>query len=145
MLKTVIDTNVIISAIAFGGTPREVLNLVITGRISNYVSENILDELKEVLQRPKFDYDILKIRAILYELELVSKYVHATKISEALDLVDIPAKDPDDNYIIACAIAAEAEYLVTGDNDLLVLKEWEKLQIVTPAQFMTIFNHHHKP
>ena len=81
--KTVFDTNVIISAIAFGGAPRKVLNRAITGKISNFISEDIIDEVKEVLQRPKFRYDKLKIKAIGYELELISEYINPKRIADA--------------------------------------------------------------
>ncbi len=139
--KTVIDTNVIISAIAFGGTPREVLNLAITGKILNYFSEDIIDEIEEVLERHKFGYDKLKIKAIVHELELISEYINPERIADAMTYTNQSMQDYDDNYIIACAFAAQAGYLVTGDSDLLVLKEdlRQRLKILTPREFIRDF------
>lgn len=139
--KTVIDTSVIISAIAFGGTPREVLNLAVTGKISNYISEDIIDEVKEVLQRHKFGYDTLKIKAVVHELDLISEYINPERIADAMNHANFSIQDYDDNYIIACAFAAQAGYLITGDSDLLVLKEdlRQRLKILTPREFIKDF------
>jgi len=139
--KTVIDTNVIISAIAFGGAPREVLNLAITGKITNYISEDIIDEIEEVLQRHKFGYDTLKIKAVVHELELISEYINPERIADTMTYINHSTQDQDDNYIIACAFAAQAGYLVTGDSDLLVLKEdlRQRLKILTPREFIKDF------
>ena len=131
----------IISAIAFGGTPREVLNLAITGKILNYFSEDIIDEIEEVLERHKFGYDKLKIKAIVHELELISEYINPERIADAMTYTNQSMQDYDDNYIIACAFAAQAGYLVTGDSDLLVLKEdlRQRLKILTPREFIRDF------
>ena len=137
MFKTVIDTNVIISAIAFGGIPREILNQLITGKIYNYTSERILNEIKEVFQRPKFNYDIIIIKAILHELELISEYIEEAKISQTVGLIEGIVRDRNDTHILACALTAKTDFLITGDEDLLVLKMIRDTKILTPAQFIT--------
>lgn len=133
MIRIVLDTNVLISAIAFGGPPREVLNLVIAGKIRNHISDAILDELQDVLQRPKFGYDPGIVRAIVRELELLSEYVHLS--GREMHAV---TRDPDDYHVLACAITGEAEYLVTGDTGLLSLEGYAGIRIITPAGFLEL-------
>lgn len=135
-MKIVMDTNVIISAIAFGGIPREILELIFNREVYNYISDDILDEIKEVLQRPKFNYDALKIKFIIHELEQISEYMEPIKINEAKSQIQSTVRDQDDNCIIAMAIAGACDYLVTGDDDLLILQEVNQIKIVTPREFM---------
>ena len=132
MKKIVLDTNVYISAFAFGGEPRRIVNTLIAGKAVNYISDQIIDELTSVLKRPKFGYDDAVIRTIIYEVEQISELFNDYKV---LDLVD---RDIKDNHVLACALYARADYLVTGDNDLLSGEVPGKLEIITPAQFMEI-------
>ena len=132
MKKIVLDTNVYISAFAFGGEPRRVINTLIAGKAVNYISDQIIDELTSVLKRPKFGYDDAVIRTIIYEVEQISELFNDYKV---LDLVD---RDIKDNHVLACALYARADYLVTGDDDLLSVEVPGKLEIITPAQFMEI-------
>ncbi len=134
MIKVVIDTNVFISAFLFGGHPREVLNLVITGKIKNYILKNILDEIIDVLKRLKFGFDIKKITAIIREIEAISDLV---ELKEEIGTITM---DRDDDYILACAVTAEVEYLITGDNDLLNLIEYQGTKIIMPAALINIFS-----
>ncbi len=132
MIKVVLGTNVLISVILFGGPPREVLSLVITGKIKNYISKHILDEISDVLKRPKFGFDITKLTAIIREIEALSELV---ELKEEIDIITV---DRDDDYILACAITAEVDYLITGDNDLLNLNEYQGIKIIMPAGFLNI-------
>ncbi len=132
MKKIVLDTNVYISAFAFGGEPRRVINALMAGKAVNYISNQVIDELASVLKRPKFGYDDAVVRIIIYEVEQISELFNDFKV---LDLVE---RDIKDNHVLACALYARADYLVTGDNDLLDVEAPGKLKIITPAQFMEI-------
>jgi len=83
----------------------------------------------------------LKIKAVVHELELISEYINPQRIADAMTHTNISIQDYDDNYIIACAFAAQAGYLVTGDSDLFVLKEdlRQRLKILTPREFIKDF------
>ncbi len=132
MKKIVLDTNVYISAFAFGGEPRRVIEVVIAGKVVNYISNQIIDELAVVLKRPKFGYDDAVIRRIIYEIEQVSESFNDYQIH------DLVKRDIKDNHVLACALYARADYLVTGDNDLLEVETPGKLEIITPTQFTKI-------
>lgn len=129
MIRVVLDTNVILSAIIFGGKPRTILENVIRENIGLYISEAILNELKRVLNRPKFHYPAEIIRLIISEF---------TSIGELVDLttrISIIRRDPEDNRILECAVEAGVDYVVTGDSHLLELGKYENIWILTPAQF----------
>ncbi|KQC11195.1 MAG: hypothetical protein APR54_11185 [Candidatus Cloacimonas sp. SDB] len=132
MIKVVLDTNVYISGFLFGGNSREILNLITEGKLQLYVSDDILLELKGVLQREKFDFPLDIIHHILNEIEMVSELVVPI---EKHDVVD---RDPDDNIIIDCAVCSDSDYIITGDKDLLVLGSHKNTKIVSPADFLDL-------
>lgn len=129
--RIVLDSNVIISAILFGGPPRDVLEYVIDGRAECFVSLAILDEVRDVLQRPKFGLTPDQALALVEELHALCRVITPSGPVTAVEA------DPDDNRIIECALAAGAEFIVSGDAHLLALKSWRAIQILAPAQFLT--------
>ncbi len=131
-MRVVCDTNVLISALHFGGPPRSILEKAIRGEVRLYLSEVILDELKRVLRRPKFGYSEEAIQAITNELSLTGYLVRPTETINEI------TEDISDNRILECAIEAKADYIVSGDSHLLNLKRIRSIPIVRPAQFMEI-------
>lgn len=126
------DTNVLLSALHFGGTPRTVLEKAIRGEVKLYLSEPILAELLSVLRRPKFHFPEQALQAIHSELTAIGYLVRPSMtITEIND-------DPSDNKILECALEAEADYIVSGDAHLLNLQNYNDIPIVTPAQFLQI-------
>lgn len=95
--RVVLDTNVLISAILFGGAPREVLELVINGTIDCSLSLPILDELRDVLCRPKFGFSPEQSLRVLEELCAVCDVI------QPVERIPILASDPDDTMILECA------------------------------------------
>ncbi len=130
MLKVVLDTNVLISAILFGGKPRQILVKAIRGEIRSCLSEPILEELKGVLQRSKFGYSPEMIQLILTELTGISDYVNPS------ERIDVLSEDPEDNRILECAVEAKANYIVTGDSHLLKLSRYLDTEILNAAAFL---------
>ncbi len=131
--KIVLDTNVLISSILFGGKPRQILQLVIQGKISAFLSPAIFTEFKEVLDRPKFGLTHEECFAIAREIEDVFFFVFPQIV------IDLVKDDPDDNAILECALAAGVEYIVTGDPHLLTLESFEQIRIISPATFIAEF------
>ncbi len=130
MLRIVLDTNVLISAILFGGKPRQILERAVRGEIRLCLSEPILDELKGVLQRSKFDYSPEMIQFIITELMSIADFVDP---SEELAVV---LEDPEDNRILECAAEAKANYIISGDLHLLKLTRYRNLEILNAATFL---------
>jgi len=133
-MKVVFDSNVFISALLFGGKPRLVFNLVLSGKIDLAISESILEEISEVLLRPKFKLSKSFVKEFIRELEEI------TELVEPKRRVKVVKADPDDDRIIECAIAAKADYLISGNKDLYELESFEDILILTPTQFLEKFN-----
>ena len=118
----------------WGGSPRQILNLAKVGAITIFVSDPILNELTEVLARPKFQS---RMRSLNTMIEDLIGIVHELSKSCIPDVVDVPElRDPDDAVIIGTAIAAKVEVIVSGDLDLLVLKEFGNIPILSPTDFL---------
>lgn len=132
MVNIVLDSNVIISALLFGGKPRDILELVISGRVDLYLSNQILEEIGGVLKGSKFQFPSRVVGVILKELEALTHLVEP-RIS-----IDCIVDDPTDNKILECATASHSEFIVTGDVHLLKLKKYEYISIVNPADFLKI-------
>jgi len=128
----VLDTNVLISALIFGENPREILEKAIRGELSICLSEEILSELCGVLQRPKFGFPTTMVNQILSELAAIAELiVPSNEISEI-------KVDPTDNRVLECAMEAQAEYIGSGDDHLLDLREYSSIKIISPQQFLAL-------
>ncbi len=130
MLRVVLDTNVLISAILFGGKPRQILEKAIRGEVRLCLSEPILEELKGVLQRSKFDYSPEMIQIILTELMGIADFVNPSETIKAV------LEDPEDNRILECAVEARANYVVSGDLHLLKLKKYLDIEVLNALAFL---------
>lgn len=133
MKKVVLDTNIIISAILFGGKPQEILLLVLKGKIWNFISRYILEEVRGVL-RKKFSFSeekLDKIEWLLGECSIV--------VEPDFSLAKIKNK-PADNRILEAAVFAGADYLISGDTKhLLPLGKIKKTKIVSAEGFLRIW------
>ncbi|MGA9624411.1 MAG: putative toxin-antitoxin system toxin component, PIN family [Bryobacteraceae bacterium] len=128
MIVAVCDSNVYISAIVFGGIPRDVVMLGEHKQIQLLVSPGLISEVERVLAR-KFEWEPRRVRRICQPLWEAARLVKpATGVSVC--------RDPKDDHLLSLAMDGEARYLITGDSDLLVLSPFRSIQIVTPAQFL---------
>lgn len=138
MLKTVYDTNIMISAfLKKGGLGYKLLDAARNNQVKLYLSEEILEEVEDVLNRPK----LRKKRT--YTDEDIKIYLG--KIRSAAEIVkDLPSvtivRDPDDDMVIATALKAEATYIVTKDDDLLSIGIYKEIQIIKPEDFINKLN-----
>lgn len=132
-MRVVLDTNVLISALAIPGSkPDQVLQRVRRGEVTLFLSAFILAELERIL-RDKFRFTKRQTDERVAVIRRMATLVEPT---ERIALV--VAKD-DDNRILECAVAACADYLVTGDKEhLLPLRSIGATQIVTPAAFLEL-------
>jgi putative PIN family toxin of toxin-antitoxin system len=130
--KAVLDTNVLISAIVFGGIPRKILNEVINGRLKVAISREILHEIQRILLGKKFKYPEEVVNVITNQLAILCEIV------SPVQRVEIVHSDPADNRIIECALEAKAQYIITGDSHLIGLKVVHRISILTPGEFLAI-------
>lgn len=131
-MRLVLDTNVVISALLWPGTPTRFIDLASEGEAHLFISRALLDELSETLLRPKFARAIAA--TALDATTLVKHYQRLTHLVTARQLTQQICRDADDDAVLACALAAHAEIIVTGDKDLLVLHPWRDIDILNPAE-----------
>ena len=126
-MRVLYDTNVLISGILFGGTPRSLMSAAIRGEVDLVTSPHLMSELEGLLAR-KFGFSVASASAIRSELE---------SLAEVVVPEDVPrvCRDPDDDAVLAAALKGEAAFIITGDSDLLVLGDHEGIEIITPAGF----------
>lgn len=126
-MRVLLDTNVLLSAILFGGVPRRLLGAVIEGRFRLVTSRHLLDEFEELLEG-RFGFSRAAAVETRSELEV---------LAEIAEPVDIPkvCRDPDDDHVLAAAMVGKAEVVVTDDRDLLVLEWYNRIEILAPSMF----------
>lgn len=138
-MTIVLDTNIWISALLWGGTPYEVLELSQQQRWVLICTPKILAELQRTISRPKFTHLLIRGGWTIQELvDAVSSI--STHVSDQPSSLRIPA-DPTDEKFVAAAVAGEADVIVSGDRHLLDLKEVAGIPILTPAQFVRRYRH----
>ena len=125
--RFVIDTNVYLSALLFGGNPRTVVESAFQGGHSVVISEEIFTEMRKVITKkfPKFVDEYNGFEAVL----------RMNTIPVVLGRIIISvARDAKDNMILETAMLGGCQYVITGDADLLVLRSYKKIGMVTPAE-----------
>lgn len=135
MIRVVLDTNTLISALLFSGTASRLVPLWQSRRITVLVSKEILQEYLRVLAYPKFQLGDHEIRALVEE-ELLP-FAETIRVRRRLAVV---RRDPEDDKFLECAVAGRAEYLVTGDRDLRELGSYRGITILTVGEFLERMN-----
>jgi len=131
--KVVIDTNIYISAIFWGGKPREVVDLGRDRSILIFTSLDIEKEIAEKLST-KFKLDEEEVNKVLLDF---STFTMPVKVIKRIQVV---ADDPDDDKFIDCAMACKGDYIVSGDRHLLELKEYAGIRILQASEFLSIIS-----
>ncbi|HZZ15617.1 MAG TPA: putative toxin-antitoxin system toxin component, PIN family [Candidatus Sulfotelmatobacter sp.] len=131
-MRIVMDTNVIVSALVFGGVPRQGLELADSGRCEFFYSPPIQDEVRRVLEE-KFGWSGAKMDEVLPKLWKIGTPIVPHHRVEAV------RDDPDDNRILECALSAQAKFVVSGDRHLLRLRSYMSVSIVSPREFLEMY------
>jgi putative PIN family toxin of toxin-antitoxin system len=128
--RLVLDSNVFISAVVFGGKPREILDLAVKGLIEIAISDGILEEISGVLGGKKFLYPARIVRTLMSEIGDLADLVEPEEKIEAL------LEDPEDNRVLECAVESGADVIVSGDSHLLALQSFGRIKIMSPDEFL---------
>lgn len=131
-MRIVADTNLVVSAFLWGGVPRQLLDAVREHGITLCTSPALIAELEDVLSRGKFAkrFALTGLTPAL----LLDRYRALATLVEPAALSAPVSRDADDDQVLACALAAQADFIASGDGDLLVLKSFQGMPIVTAAQ-----------
>lgn len=133
--KVVIDTNVIVSALLFKGDSNKIIALYQERKIIFLISKDILQEYIKVLSYPKFNLNQEEIKYLIKE-EILS-FTNPVKVTTNLNIIK---DDPDDNKFLECAVAGKADFIISGDNHLLNIEEYEKIKILKTASFLLLLS-----
>jgi putative PIN family toxin of toxin-antitoxin system len=132
-MKVVLDTNVLISALFFGGKPRKLLEFWSNGKIQIVYSQEILDEYLAVLEEFRPWPPDSGVQQFLALLSLSGIPVNAVSIEENI------CRDSKDQMFLEAARSGKASHIVSGDKDLLVLKEYCNIKIATVRELLNSF------
>jgi putative PIN family toxin of toxin-antitoxin system len=131
-MKVVIDINIFVSSFLWEGNPKKVVDRAIEGIDELYITKEILEQISDVMNRPKFNTSKENIAYYIKSIEeTANEIIIHQKIQDG-------SRDVDDNIILECGIAGNVDYIITGDEDLLVLKEFNGIKIVTPKEYLEI-------
>jgi putative PIN family toxin of toxin-antitoxin system len=133
-VRLVLDTNTVVSGLLWENTPSRLIDAGLQGHIELFTSQVLLLELEDVLPRRKLARRVAA--SGLSVAQLVARYaLLAQSVSPAA--IDRISVDPDDDHVLACALAAQADLIVSGDRHLLTLKTYQGIPIVSPAEALT--------
>ena len=135
VIRVVLDTNVLVSALLFKTTLSKVIDLWQGGAIIPVISKDTFQELRAVLEYSKFALSPDEIRAIL-EQEILP-FFEVIDVGEEVKGI---CNDPADDKFISCALSAFADYIVSGDKTFIDLKQYKSVKIIKPSEFLKLFD-----
>jgi putative PIN family toxin of toxin-antitoxin system len=130
VIKIVLDTNVFVSSF-FGGNPRKIVDLWKTGEVTLCLSKPLIDEYVEVLRR----LGLAEERELDELLGLFARGFHVLFAAKTPEL-HVVEEDPDDDKFIECAVALKAAFIVSGDKNLVAIREYLGIETVAPREFL---------
>lgn len=133
MIRAVVDTNIVISGLLFGGTPYKVVKAAIDRKFLHLLSAPLIDEIERVMRSKKFglsDDEASILTTPFFE--------RATIVVPTSSIHAVP-RCPGDNRVLECAVDGKAQYIVTGDRkDLLSLGKFQGIPIISAKDFLQL-------
>ena len=133
--RAVLDTNVFVSGLmGVKSTPRRIIDAWLDERFTLVTSLHLVEELAQVLGYGRFA-ERIRLSRLEVDLILAAMLTRAEVVRGELALPGV-TRDPKDDAVVACAVEGNVDYLVSGDQDLLVLKRYEGVEVITPREFL---------
>ena len=129
-MKVVVDTNVLISGVFFGGMPARVLEAWRDGKFDLVASPDILEEYRRVGEELAVRFTGVSLAPLLALLVMTAEIIEPPGLTEQV------SRDPDDDKFIACALAGDCQCIISGDKDLLELSGYQGIKVVAPREFL---------
>lgn len=129
-MKVVADTNILIASVFWNGTPYQIVQMALDGHVEIFISRETLREVRKVLNK-EFHLNEQEIDDISRGLLLCCTLIDPTEIPPVVK------RDPKDDHVIACAISARVECIITRDKDILDLKQYQSVKFMTPEEFLS--------
>ena len=138
-MRLVLDTNVLIAGLLWHGPPRQLIDHILAGNCTAFTCLQLQTELYEVLSRPKFSHRLTIVGKDT--MRIVGQFARLARWMPVPDIVPRICRDPADDFILECARMANADALVSGDLDLLVLGKHHNVRILRPAEVVRALAH----
>ncbi len=133
-VRVILDTNIMVSALLFKGRLSKIVDLWKEGKIIPLLSRDTFNEFKAVLEYPKFSLTVQEIKAIVEE-EVLPFF----EIIEIAGKITKACRDSDDDKFIACADSGSADFIVSGDKDLLDIGKYKSIKIIDASELLKMF------
>lgn len=134
MIRAVFDTNIVVSGLLWLGAPSQAIDAAIDEKFLLLSSEALIAELIRVLSRPKFEPRFKQLGKTVEGF--VSNYRALVELVDPVAIQPVITADPTDDAVLACAISAHADFIVSGDKHLLTLGIYETIPILTINEFV---------
>jgi uncharacterized protein len=134
-MRVVIDTNVWLSALLWVGQPNLIIQRIEMQQVQAISSVEILTELTDILQKAKLQKRLNQLKLSADEVTIIAKRLMTLVVIEAILIPEL--RDPKDQMVIATAIAGDAQIIISGDRDLLVLHPFSNIAILSPQEFLS--------
>ncbi len=131
-MRSVLDTNTVVSGLFWGGPSSLLLDAARAGKIELYTSPVLLTELARIVAQRKFIAGLKRVGASVDEL--IEGYAALAQLVRPASIAPTVLSDPSDDHVLACSLAAQADLIVSGDADLLNLKTYQGISIVGAAE-----------
>ena len=134
-MRGVADTNTVVSAFLWGGAPADVLTAAREQRLTLFTSATLIAELEDVLAREKFAARIVQVGSTV--AEMIAGYRALAQLVRTTAMAPV-SRDPDDDQVLACALAANAGLIVTRDKDLRTLDPFRDIRILSAREALAL-------
>ncbi len=130
-ITVVFDTNILFSATGWRGNPFQCVERARAGELQVVTCPELIEELAEKLEA-RLDFPKDQVA------ETIADYLGFLRLVQIPKVLDAVPRDPEDNMVLECAVEGQAQYVVSGDNDLLALKEFRGIKIVRVSEFLKV-------
>jgi len=135
-VRVILDSNVVMAGFLWPGICARFFDLANSGQIDCFTSTDLIAEIDEVLHRQQHAHHVARTGSTAKQL--VAHYRRFAQLIPARRLTQQICRDADDDAVLACALAAQARLIVTGDKDLRVLHPWRDIHILAPASALRL-------
>ncbi|MEQ1605276.1 MAG: putative toxin-antitoxin system toxin component, PIN family [Pyrinomonadaceae bacterium] len=133
-MRATFDTNTVVSGTLWFGPPHQLLKAAEEDIIKLFTTSGLIAELEEVLNRPKFKSRLDTANKTVQQI--IDEFSEVAEMIVAAEIAPVVIRDPDDDAVIACAVASESDVIVSGDKDLLDLGSHKEIRILRAAELL---------
>jgi len=135
-MKVVLDTNILVSGTFWKGDSDKIIEIIDKGEVELILCKELIDEYFDVINRDEI-IDKIKNKNLVLN-KSIHNIINNSNLVVPLEKFDIIKEDSDDNVVLECAVEGKVDYIVTQDNHILKLGEFQGIKIITPEEFLKL-------